>query len=95
MTGVEKYSGKYKKQQDGQTAVFCKDHKEDTAKLAGVCKHTDDTGSKKLFHCIYITYKTGSNGSGVMGNKRVCRQKADLLAQNRAQSMGDALSEDG
>ena len=63
MTGVEKYSGEHKKQQNSQTAVFRKDHKENTAKLAGVCKHADDTGSKKFLYCIHITYKTGSNGS--------------------------------
>jgi hypothetical protein len=61
--GVEKYSGEHKKQQNSQTAVFRKDHKENTAKLAGVCKHADDTGSKKFLYCIHITYKTGSNGS--------------------------------
>ena len=63
MTGVEKYSGEHKKQQNSQTAVIRKDHKENTAKLAGVCKHADDTGSKNFLYCIHITYKTGSNGS--------------------------------
>ena len=95
MTGVEKYNRKYKKQQDCQTAVFCEDHKENTTKLAGIGKHADDTGSKKFFHSIYIPYKTGSNGSGIMGNKGICRQMTDFLAQNSAQFMSDTLSEDG
>ena len=79
---------------DCQSSVFQPDHHQDAYNFAGIGKHTDDSRSEQILHCVHISHEPGYDRTGLLLRQFPCRQVRVFLHHAAPQCMRDLLTED-